>query len=173
MKKLIPLSLLCLLVAAATVRAQQPPVNISEQRHPALAAAQRDCRAAWDKLAEAQKANDWDMKGNAGHAKELLTQAAEELKAAAEAANAEAHAQQPRRSEPAGRGPEQDISVERHPYLAAAQQLAMQAWQDIVKAQEANDWDMGGHAEKAKGLIDEAAKAIKEAARTANAARSR
>jgi hypothetical protein len=168
MKKLIPLSLLCLLAAAAAARAQQPPANISPQMHSNLAAAQQNCQAAWEKLAEAQKANEWDMNGNAERAKDLLTQAAEELKAAAQTANADAGSQQPRRSEPAGRGPEVDISAGKHPYLAASQQLTFQAWQDIVKAQAAQDWNMGGHAEKAKDLLNQAAKSMKAAALAAN-----
>jgi hypothetical protein len=56
----------------------------------------------------------------------------------------------------------------RHPNLAAAQHLSDQAFQKIADAQRANEFDMGGHAQKAKELLDEASKELKEAATTAN-----
>jgi hypothetical protein len=56
----------------------------------------------------------------------------------------------------------------RHPNLAAAQRLLDQAFQRITEAQRANEWDLGGHAEKAKGLLDEASRELKLAAETAN-----
>jgi hypothetical protein len=64
--------------------------------------------------------------------------------------------------------PKQNISAGRHPNLAAAQRLSEQAWQKIVAAQEANEWDMQGHAQKAKNLLDEANKELKAAAEAAN-----
>jgi hypothetical protein len=64
--------------------------------------------------------------------------------------------------------PERDISHARHPNLAAAQRLTQQAWERIVDAQKANEWDMGGHAQKAKNLLDEANRELKEAAEAAN-----
>lgn len=57
------------------------------KRHPNLAAAQRLSHQAWEKITEAQKANEWDMDGHAAKAKELLDQVNNELKMAAEAAN--------------------------------------------------------------------------------------
>jgi hypothetical protein len=42
---------------------------------------------AYEKIIAAQHANEWDMKGHAQKAKELLEQVNNELKAAAEAAN--------------------------------------------------------------------------------------
>ena len=66
----------------------KPPVdNISGKKHPNLAAAQRLCDQAFEKISAAQQANEWDMGGHAAHAKELLDQASRELKEAARAAN--------------------------------------------------------------------------------------
>lgn len=64
--------------------------------------------------------------------------------------------------------PERDISGKRHPNLAAAQQLARQAWDRIVDAQKANEWDMDGHAQKAKELLDQVNRELKLAAEAAN-----
>ena len=76
-----------LLMFGALAVAQKPQRNISGARHPNLAAAQRLSRQAWEKIVEAQKANEWDMSGHAQRAKELLDQVNKELKLAAEAAN--------------------------------------------------------------------------------------
>jgi len=65
----------------------QPERNVSGARHPNLAAAQRLSQQAFERIVEAQKANEWDMRGHAQKAKALLEQANEELKAAALAAN--------------------------------------------------------------------------------------
>lgn len=51
--------------------------------------------------------------------------------------------------------PKDNVSAARHPNLAAAQRLSQQAYEKIVAAQEANEWDMRGHAQKAKELLDE------------------
>jgi hypothetical protein len=64
--------------------------------------------------------------------------------------------------------PKENVSGARHPNLAAAQRLSQQAWQRIVAAQEANEWDMEGHAQKAKNLLDEVNKELKSAAEAAN-----
>jgi hypothetical protein len=65
----------------------QPQRNVSSARHPNLAAAQRLSQQAYEKISAAQQANEWDMKGHAQKAKELLDQVNRELKEAAEAAN--------------------------------------------------------------------------------------
>lgn len=78
------LALLCGSVALA----QKPVENVSAKRHPNLAAAQRLAQNAWEKLSAAQAANEFDMAGHAAKAKELLDQANQEIKMAAEAANA-------------------------------------------------------------------------------------
>ena len=67
--------------------AQRPVRNVSGARHPNLAAAQRLSRQAWQRLVDAQQANEWDMQGHAQKAKELLDQVNNELKMAAQAAN--------------------------------------------------------------------------------------
>jgi hypothetical protein len=64
--------------------------------------------------------------------------------------------------------PKDNVSGGRHPNLAAAQRLSQQAWQRIVAAQEANEFDMQGHAQKAKGLLDEVNRELKLAAGAAN-----
>jgi len=64
--------------------------------------------------------------------------------------------------------PVEDISGKRHPNLAAAQRLARDAWEKISAAQVANEWDMDGHAAKAKDLLDQANRELKLAAEAAN-----
>jgi hypothetical protein len=64
--------------------------------------------------------------------------------------------------------PVQNVNAGRHPNLAAAQRLTDQAYQKIVAAQEANEWDMQGHAAKAKDLLDQANRELKAAAASAN-----
>jgi hypothetical protein len=64
--------------------------------------------------------------------------------------------------------PEKDISAALHPNLAAAQRLSRQAWEKINAAQAANEWDMNGHAQKAKDLLDQVNRELKAAAETAN-----
>jgi len=64
--------------------------------------------------------------------------------------------------------PKENVSAGRHPNLAAAQRLSQQAWQRIVDAQQANEWDMQGHAQKAKNLLDEVNRELKLAAEAAN-----
>jgi len=64
--------------------------------------------------------------------------------------------------------PERNVSPARHPNLAAAQRLSQQAYERIVQAQQANEWDLKGHAQKAKNLLDEVNKELKEAAEASN-----
>ena len=66
-----------------------------------------------------------------------------------------------------GQRPERDIG-RRHPNLAAAQRLCAQAFEKITQAQAANEWDMEGHAQKAKELLDQVNHELKEAAQEAN-----
>jgi hypothetical protein len=56
----------------------------------------------------------------------------------------------------------------RHPNLRAAQDLINRAYDRITAAQLANEWDMNGHAEKAKALLDQAKVEIGLAAEDAN-----
>jgi len=64
--------------------------------------------------------------------------------------------------------PKENISGHRHPNLAAAQRLSQQAFEKIGAAQQANEWDMQGHAAKAKDLLDQANRELKLAAEAAN-----
>ena len=64
--------------------------------------------------------------------------------------------------------PKQNVSEKRHPNLSAAQHHLDMAFEKIKAAQDANEFDMEGHAKKAKELIDEADKELKQAAETAN-----
>ncbi|HWW31900.1 MAG TPA: hypothetical protein VNY70_00910 [Steroidobacteraceae bacterium] len=63
--------------------------------------------------------------------------------------------------------PVEDIG-KRHPNLAAAQRLSHQAWERITAAQQANEWDMDGHAAKAKELLDKVNEELRMAAEAAN-----
>ena len=63
------------------------------------------------------------------------------------------------------------VSPMRHPNLAEAQTFIEKAMNKITAAQEANDFDMDGHAAKAKALLDQAYTEIKLAALAANANR--
>ena len=67
-----------------------------------------------------------------------------------------------------GGRPVRNVSAARHPNLAAAQRLCSQAYEKLMMAQKANEWDMGGHAQKAKELLDQANAEIKQAAEAAN-----
>jgi len=75
------------LLCGGVAIAQKPERDISAQKHPNLAAAQRFTDQAFNKISAAQEANEFDMNGHAAKAKELLDQANHELKIAAEAAN--------------------------------------------------------------------------------------
>src|SRR5215471_16750299 len=69
---------------------------------------------------------------------------------------------------PAQKKPAQNVSPRRHPNLAAAQRLTAQAFKRVTDAQQANEWDMDGHAAKAKDLLDQANNELKQAAEAAN-----
>lgn len=75
------------LAFSALLIAQEPVRNIDPARHGNLAAAQDLVRQAFDRITVAQQDNRYNLGGHAGRAKELLRQANEEIKAAAEAAN--------------------------------------------------------------------------------------
>lgn len=64
--------------------------------------------------------------------------------------------------------PGENVSPKRHPNLAAAQRATENAYQKIIAAQQANEWDMAGHAAKAKELLDQADRELKQAAKAAN-----
>jgi len=58
--------------------------------------------------------------------------------------------------------------LKHHPNLRAAEKLINNAIVKITDAQKANEWDMNGHAAKAKALLDEAKTEVKLAAEAAN-----
>jgi hypothetical protein len=64
--------------------------------------------------------------------------------------------------------PKQNIDPARHPNMAAAQRFTRQAWDKMVAAQQANEWDLGGHAQKAKEALDVADREMKLAAEASN-----
>ena len=57
--------------------------------------------------------------------------------------------------------------VKNHPNLEAADKALTTALRKITAAQKANEWDMDGHAAKAKAALDSAADEIKLAAEAA------
>jgi hypothetical protein len=64
-----------------------PYVNIDPNRHGNLAAAQDFIVQAYNRIGDAQRANHGQLEGHAAHAKQLLSQANEELRLAADVAN--------------------------------------------------------------------------------------
>lgn len=64
--------------------------------------------------------------------------------------------------------PAQNVSARKHPNLSQAQTLTAQAYQKITAAQKANEWDLEGHAQKAKDFLDQANNELKQAAQAAN-----
>jgi hypothetical protein len=65
-------------------------------------------------------------------------------------------------------GPAQNIDPNKHPNLASAQTSIAHAYQKIDAAQQANRDKLGGHGEKAKQLLAQAAQELKEAAEYSN-----
>ena len=63
--------------------------------------------------------------------------------------------------------PPDNVSPRRHPNLAAAQRFSTQAYDKIVAAQRANEWDMEGHAQRAKELLEQVNRELKVAAEIA------
>ncbi|HZP13623.1 MAG TPA: hypothetical protein VFB36_14490 [Nevskiaceae bacterium] len=59
------------------------------------------------------------------------------------------------------------LAAPKHPHLVAAWQSCQRALQQISVAQDKNDFDMGGHAAKAKELLKQAEEELKAAAQEA------
>ncbi|MGA8619992.1 MAG: hypothetical protein WB660_15900 [Candidatus Sulfotelmatobacter sp.] len=76
------------LFCSGVTLAQEPVQDINPKVHPNLAEAQKHVVQANNYIIAAQKDNRYDMKGHAEKARQLLVQANQELKLAAEAANA-------------------------------------------------------------------------------------
>jgi hypothetical protein len=94
LKKLSTLALMGLMAGAPSIISAAPPQkkpvqNISAKKHPNLARAQKQVDMAFNSITAAQQANEWDLGGHAAKAKELLDQANNELKKAAEVSNAD------------------------------------------------------------------------------------
>lgn len=64
--------------------------------------------------------------------------------------------------------PKKNVSAARHPNLEEAQTLSQQAYEKITAAQQANEWDMQGHAAKAKQLLEQVNNQLRMAATAAN-----
>jgi hypothetical protein len=67
--------------------------------------------------------------------------------------------------------PVQNIDPQRHPNLAKAQRLVAEANENIKSAQINNQYDMHGHAQKARVLLVQVNDELKAAALDANAPR--
>jgi hypothetical protein len=78
--------MLVLIALCVIAFAQQPQVTVGE-RHGNMRAAQQDIQQAWQKINAAQQDNHYNLGGHAGRAKDLLSQASEEVRLAADAAN--------------------------------------------------------------------------------------
>jgi hypothetical protein len=76
------------LVAGGYMIGQEgPPPDVDPNLHPNLAEAQRACDHAYEKLQEARRINEYDMRGHARRAEQLLIDASREIKLAALTAN--------------------------------------------------------------------------------------
>jgi hypothetical protein len=60
--------------------------------------------------------------------------------------------------------PETDINHDRHSHLADAQKHVVEAYNKVVEAQRDNNDQLGGHAERAIALLDQANRELKLAA---------
>jgi hypothetical protein len=78
-------SLVCVMAIAQAVQA--PYVNIDRYRHGNMAAAQQSIVEAFGHINDAQHANEDQLGGHAQRAKDLLSQANEEIRLAADVAN--------------------------------------------------------------------------------------
>jgi F0F1-type ATP synthase membrane subunit b/b' len=67
-----------------------------------------------------------------------------------------------------GDKPVENVSSKKHPNIASAQKLSEQAFEKVSAAQKANEWDMEGHAAKAKELLEQANTELRAAATAAN-----
>ena len=69
----------------------------------------------------------------------------------------------------AAQQPTVDIDTDGHGNLSSAQEYVVMAWQRIDRAQKINNYDMGGHAARAKELLEQANAEIRAAADVLNA----
>lgn len=86
--KVVRTLVMCLVMAVSSMMfAQGPAQNIDPQKHGNLAGAQASIAHAYQKIEAAQQANRDQLGDHAQKAKDLLVQASQELKLAAEYAN--------------------------------------------------------------------------------------
>jgi hypothetical protein len=102
-------------------------------------------------ITAAQTANEFDREGHALKASDLMKQADEELKLANPGYEA---AKQPL-------APTKNVSGARQSNLVSAQHIMRQADQKILVAQTAHEFDMEGHALKARDLMKQADEELK------------
>lgn len=69
---------------------------------------------------------------------------------------------------PPQKKPVQNVSPRRHPNIARAQRQCEAAFNSVTAAEKANEFDLAGHAAKAKKLLDEANEELKKAAEVSN-----
>ncbi len=67
-----------------------------------------------------------------------------------------------------GPGPVVNINMNRHPDLASAQMSVVQAYQAMTRAQQTNQYELGGHAGHAKDLLVQADYEMRQAANSSN-----
>lgn len=168
MKKLTVGFCFVLLLAALALYGAAPSTTVSPVKHPNLAKAQSMVDMAYQKIVQAQKANEYDMGGHAAKAKTLLEQANDELKQAAMAASPGGNNNTPPNANRPEDVPDTNVSAKGHPNIAEAQSLIRDAYTNVVAAQKANEYDMGGHAAKAKTFLEQASDELKMAAQEAN-----
>jgi hypothetical protein len=60
------------LIGGGVAVAQKPVEDVSGERHPNLAAAERLSQQAYEKVTAAQQAHEWDMEGHAAKVEDLL-----------------------------------------------------------------------------------------------------
>ncbi len=167
MKKIVLTFSCLLLLAVVAVYADTPAQNINVSKHPNLAKAQYLVNLAYLKIVDAQKANEYDLGGHADKAKSYLEQANDHLKQAALAANQNADGNQANVTRPEDI-PEPTVRETKHSNIAKAQSYIESAYTSVVAAQKANEYDLSGHAEKAKTLLEQTQKELKLAAQAAN-----
>lgn len=64
--------------------------------------------------------------------------------------------------------PADNVNGRRHPHLLEAQRLCTQAYEQINVAEKANEFELGGHAARAKQLLDQANRELQLAAQAAD-----
>ena len=163
MKKILTLLCLIAVLIGVSIYAAVPT-----KTHPNLGKAQYLIDKAYAKISEAQKAHEFDLGGHAAKAKDFLDQATKELKLAEVVADENAG----NKSGEEKHGDRTDEPVKnigsKHPNLAEAQQFISDAYDRVSAAQKANEFDLGGHAAKAKDFLEQASQELKLAAQHAN-----